>query len=528
MGFISYIVGADCGPQLRKCGEVTVKKPFADNHRILMASTAISSSKEFSITLPSSRSSEALARIQQFMKDHRMRWKDMPGGFAEFEAKLHERLAAYERELLAEEMRGADIDSEAIEVEGVAYRRVLRCEQTYLTAAGPVQIERALYKDRTDEAERAIVPMELRLGIVEGYWTPLAAKNAAWVVSQMTPQLAEELFERLGDMQPSKSSLDRLPKALSARWEEEREQFEQALRQSDVIPPHAVTVAVSLDGVLAPTKDGQASQKRANTAAEGRLTRGPAGYREVGCGTLSFYDAQGEMLAAVRMGRMPELKKRTLKRSLLLDIANVLAERPDLQLVKVADGTADNWSFLSKQLPAGTEIVDFFHAAEYLNSALGAAYGEGSIDARRRFQDLRFALKEVPDGVEEVIHSLAYLQKKHPSKPAIETALRYFRKRRDRMRYKEYQDRGLPIGSGVVEAACKTLVTQRMKQSGMRWGEEGGQAILTIRGWTQSGGRFDRAWALLAATYQSEVVTLHNVIPFPGPTSRKPRRKMSA
>jgi hypothetical protein len=64
-----------------------------------------------------------------------------------------------------------------------------------------------------------------------------------------------------------------------------------------------------------------------------------------------------------------------------------------------------------------------------------------------------------------------------------------------------------------VEAACKTLATQRMKLSGMTWGETGGQAILTIRGWTQSGDRFDRAWALLAATYRVEVTTLHNVVP---------------
>jgi hypothetical protein len=65
---------------------------------------------------------------------------------------------------------------------------------------------------------------------------------------------------------------------------------------------------------------------------------------------------------------------------------------------------------------------------------------------------------------------------------------------------------GIPIGSGVVEAACKTLVAQRMKCSGMRWGENGGQAILTVRGWSQSE-RFDHAWALLAATYRMQVTT---------------------
>ena len=51
------------------------------------------------------------------------------------------------------------------------------------------------------------------------------------------------------------------------------------------------------------------------------------------------------------------------------------------------------------------------------------------------------------------------------------------------MDYAEAAQRGLPIGSGVVEAACKTLVTERLKRSGMRWREAGGQAILTLRGW---------------------------------------------
>ena len=125
--------------------------------------------------------------------------------------------------------------------------------------------------------------------------------------------------------------------------------------------------------------------------------------------------------------------------------------------------------------------------------------------------------------MESVIRALDYLRKKHPASKRVVTELAYFRKHRHRMRYQQFADEGLPIGSGVVEAACKTLVTQRMKQSGMRWGEDGGQAILTVRGWTQSSGRFDRAWAMLAATYQAEVVTLHNVLPFP-PGGRQKRR----
>ena len=472
---------------------------------------------------PPPSSEEALACIRRFVEDRRMVAGKKPGSFADFEKDLHAKVMEYEREVVAEEMARADVDAGAIVVDGVAYRRVLRCEETYFTAAGPVRVERTLYKDRTDEAGRAISPMELRLGVVEGRWTPLAAQQVTWVVAQMTPQRAEELFRRIGNMTPSKSSLDRFPKALSARWEEERVHFEKALREGDVVPQHAVTAAVSLDGVLAPMKDGGAQQKRQQTAEEGRLTRGPAGYREVGCGAISFCDAEGEMISAVRMGRMPEPHKATLKRTLLADVTAALAERPDLRIVKLADGANDNWTYLSSILPDGVEILDFYHAAEHLSAAMASVYGDGTVEARKRFAALRFVLREDPDGAEKVIRSLDYLHKRHPNNKAVAKELGYFRSNRHRMRYQQFAAEGLPIGSGVVEAACKTLVTQRMKQSGMRWEAKGGQAILTVRGWTQSGDRFDRAWALLAVTYQAEVVTLHNVVPFPPAAHSKGR-----
>jgi len=472
---------------------------------------------------PQPRAEEALAALRRFVEDRRIQTRDKPGSFADFEKELRAKVMEIEREIIAEDMARADIDAEAIVVDGTTYRHVVRCGETYFTAAGPVYIERSLYKDRTDETGRAICPMELRLGVFEGRWTPLAAQQATWVVAHLTPQTAEELFARIGTMKPSKSSLDRLPKALSARWEEERVDFEKALREGDVIPQNTITLAVSLDGVLAPMKDGEAQGKRRKTAEQGRLTRGPAGYREVGCGTLSFCDAEGEMISAVRMGRMPEPHKSTLKRTLLLDVTAALSQRPELRLVKLADGANDNWTFLASMLPKGVEIIDFYHAAEHLSGALASVYGDGTVEARKRFEALRFVLREEAFGVEKVIRSLNYLRKKHPQKKRVATELNYFRKHRDRMRYQRFAAEGLPIGSGVVEAACKTLVAQRMKQSGMRWGEDGGQAVLTVRGWTQSSDRFDRAWALLAATYQAEVVLLHNVVPFPPGDRQKAR-----
>ena len=115
-------------------------------------------------------------------------------------------------------------------------------------------------------------------------------------------------------------------------------------------------------------------------------------------------------------------------------------------------------------------------------------------------------------GVEKVNRSLVHLRNTYPRRKKIARELKYFRRNRHRMRYAALKEQGLPIGSGVTEAACKTLATQRMKRSGMRWGEQGGQAILSFRALVQSN-RFERAWTLLAHTYKAEVTTLDNVVP---------------
>lgn len=456
------------------------------------------------------RESTALDRLVDLVAKRRA--VPFSGDFNDFERQLGERLREVGREILRDELAKADVDAEAVLVDGVQHRRVLRGTETYMTTMGPVSVERTLFQDHTDPAERAVAAFEARLGIVAKYWTPQAAKQAAWVVSQMSPGLAEELFQRVGTMAPSKSSLDRLPKDLSAHWEQDRIAFEAELRAVTVIPPDTASIAISLDGVLVPMADGGAVATRKRAADEGRISKGPAGYREVGCATLSFCDENGEMLSAIRFARMPESKKLTLKSSLLAELRWVFEQRPDLPIVKIADGAEDNWDFLSRQVPIGEEVIDFFHAAENLGHAIAAAYGDGTRETRLRFEELRCILLEDVGGVDRVIRALDYLKRKFPRRTRIGQALGYFRRNRKRMRYAELRERDLPIGSGPVEAACKTLVAQRLKQSGMRWGPEGGQAILTARGWTQSE-RFDHAWALVAATYAVQVTTLDNVIP---------------
>ena len=75
------------------------------------------------------------------------------------------------------------------------------------------------------------------------------------------------------------------------------------------------------------------------------------------------------------------------------------------------------------------------------------------------------------------------------------------------MAYADFVAKGLPIGTGVTEAACKTLVTQRMKRSGMRWAMTGGQGVLTLRSLLQSA-RWERGWTLLAQSYRPKILAV--------------------
>ena len=449
--------------------------------------------------------SQAMQRLGQFIRERGVQWTDSTPDFERFEHELHEQMMALERELLGEELARYDVTAEQIEVGGMKYRSVLTTPETYLTVAGPVTVTRNLYRPAGRES-RSICPLEVRAGLIAGYWTPWAARQAAFVLAHLTPGESEMLFDELGGLRPSRSSLDRLPKALSPHWEAHRQEWEAALRLAETVPPTAAVMAISVDGVMAPMKGTDRSVKRDQP---GKHASGPTGNREVGCGTVVLYDAAGQRLQTVRYGRMPEHKKATLQQQLAAEVSGVLAVRPDLQRVLLADGAKDNWRLLAEVDQAwghpaqpSIEIVDFYHTCDHLKNGCDAAWGESTARGKAEFERLKTLLKEADDGVEQVIRALKYQRGRASGRKQerLTTELTYFRNQRHRMHYPEYIRSGLPIASGVMEATCKTLVTQRLKRSGMAWTHSGGQAILTLRSLIQSD-RWPLAWDLLRADF---------------------------
>ena len=142
-------------------------------------------------------------------------------------------------------------------------------------------------------------------------------------------------------------------------------------------------------------------------------------------------------------------------------------------------------------------LVDYYHASEHLSSLAEALFGKSSQEADDWYKKWRHKLKYEPHAVDGLLRSSSRYRQtgkiSEARKGEIEKEETYFRRNRQKMNYHEYVAEGLPIGSGPVEAACKTIVKARMCQSGMRWSKTGGQHVLNLRVLHKSG-QWDTAW----------------------------------
>jgi hypothetical protein len=145
--------------------------------------------------------SPALRRLGQFVRERQAAWQSGTPSFEQFEREVHEQVMVLERELLATELTHYDVEVEQLEMAGVTYHPVWADTETYLTAAGEVSVHRHLYRPAGHNA-KSICPLEFCVGIVDGYWTPRAARQGAFVMAQLPPREAAALFEELEAMSP--------------------------------------------------------------------------------------------------------------------------------------------------------------------------------------------------------------------------------------------------------------------------------------------------------------------------------------
>jgi hypothetical protein len=221
------------------------------------------------------------------------------------------------------------------------------------------------------------------------------------------------------------------------------------------------------------------------------------GWRETMVGTIGFYDKAGERQHTTYMAATPEYGKATFLDRLEQEIGRVKASYPEAHDVGIADGARGNWDFLGRHTEA--QVVDFWHAVEYLGKAAAVIY-RGQPETRQRWMDDScHTLKHEVGGAGVVLKQLRSLAKVRPwakQDEDVQRAITYFANQSGagRMDYASRMQANEPIGSGVTEAACKVLVKQRLCGSGMKWKEPGAAAVLSVRCLTYTTERWDQFW----------------------------------
>jgi hypothetical protein len=163
------------------------------------------------------------------------------------------------------------------------------------------------------------------------------------------------------------------------------------------------------------------------------------------------------------------------------------------RMVAIADGAPWIWERFRQIAPNAIMILDFYHAGEHLTRLARALDGEDELAVERRCARWRDALKQsrLQLVLDEALAARPRLRGMR--RDAVDVEIAYFEHNRSRMDYRAYRLAGLYIGSGIVEAGCKTVIGSRLKQSGMFWSESGAQGMLGLRCLYKSG-LFSSAW----------------------------------
>ena len=207
-----------------------------------------------------------------------------------------------------------------------------------------------------------------------------------------------------------------------------------------------------------------------------------------------------DQLLTIYTASAPEYGKQRFMDNLTAEITALKRLYPDVTYIGVADGAKENWSYLKQHTSA--QILDFYHASEYLAGAAEALYPSSKAKRHSWLEKTLHNLKHGYGAAKKILQEIqsAVLPKRTVALTEKRyKAVTYFSNNHQLMRYHQAQKRNWPIGSGVTEAACKTLVKQRLCSSGIRWKSASAEVLLTARSLIQSKGRWEQTWAEIMA-----------------------------
>ena len=361
-----------------------------------------------------------------------------------------------------------------------------------LTIVGPVLLSRPYYL--CSQCHGGQFPVDVELDIENTEFSPGVRRMHALVGQQAPFDHGREQMQVLAGLTVTTKSVERIAEAMGSdiAWREQAE-IDQALQLDLPVLTGAPipVVYVQMDGTGIPVV------KKETVGRPGKRDGQPAHTREAKLGcvfTQTRWDEKGFALrdpdSTTYTGAIEtaeEFGKRIYREALQRGWSRARKK------VVIGDGAEWIWNLVAEHFPGAREIVDLYHARQHLWTVARQLYPQEEVQQKAwmKVHQKRLLDKGKIEKLVSELHSIATTNPQLAEK--IRTEAVYFERNAERMRYPRFRRQHLFVGSGVIEAGCKTVVGSRLKQSGMFWTVRGANAILALR-CSHLNGRFEDYW----------------------------------
>jgi len=352
-------------------------------------------------------------------------------------------------------------------------------DKELLTVLGPVTVERAYYFDK--ECNKGYCPKDTLLDIKGTSFSPGMRRIMCRVGAYRPFGLGHEDIKEMAGIEVSAKEIERVSHQIGSDVEEYFKDESEQLSTNNIIPLQDMDIEkmyVQIDGTGVPVVKKETKNRK------GKGDNGQAKTREAKLGcvfTQTTLDEKGFPIrdeGSTSYVGFIETAEDFGDRIYAEAIARGL-EKAKVVCV-IGDGAQWIWNIVDFHFKGAIQIIDLYHAREHYWYVAKKIFSNDKKKAKTWTDKRR---KELDSGnVEKVIAAMKRLSPTTgEEKEDIEKQISYFEKNKERMRYKKFRELGLFIGSGVVEAGCKNVIAQRLKQSGMHWTVKGANNIIALR-----------------------------------------------
>lgn len=396
--------------------------------------------------------------------------------FGDAEVELRKGLIKVARHLLDLWAHGADkrIARPCCPTCGVPMRNRGLVKTDVVTTVGDVTYRRPRW--RCDDCKKECYPHDAVLRF-QAHGVSWAAAKVVSRLAALIPSLDEagKNFEEDYDIHLAKETIRQIAEAAGKTILEQEDEQRRRVMNLEV-----------------PLPESDKTPEKAYVFADGTTVHSEGDWHEIRVATVATEDTAGNPLERHSRARFMDVEQ--VAWTLVLLARSVGYQNAKLRAF-IADGAAWLWkiqaAFFAKAIP----ILDWYHLAEHVHKAANGLYGQGTPQAAEWARRIKGELWEGRVGNARSLTEQERARTRSPSKrETLQELLTYLENNQEHMDYPRYRALGLPIGSGQVEAQCKTLVGGRCKQAGMRnWTYAGADALLRLRAAKQDG-TFDDLW----------------------------------